>query len=342
MKTKLLAAAMCAAMSFAAGAAMAQDGDGVARPNAYPFAAAKGVDSHAIDKPLAGAVNKGKYSDKTWKYGPSGDVPAGAKTLWNPAMIKLKNGGKLFSATVDGHNTPEQYCAAANVETNDFIWTEMQHSSGTWHDVRLMWTACPHAHAVPGVRIPNANEFDEQHATDMGALVLVIPTVRSLAEGKEGAKWAFFPPMGQRSAGEQLASQAAFWGNDDYAGRAYRQTINQNLVLIEMIETLDGIRDADKIAKIPGVSGLFAASSDLGNFSGYRQGEPDYERLINAVHDATLKAHIHLCGPSSWSDRPDFDCFQGGPPGVGRGAGGAGRGRGARGAAGGAAPAPAQ
>ncbi len=49
----------------------------------------------------------------------------------------------------------------------DFIWTEMQHGAGTWHGVKNMWAACPHARAVPGVRIPNANELDEQHAMDM-------------------------------------------------------------------------------------------------------------------------------------------------------------------------------
>ena len=65
-------------------------------------------------------------------------------------------------------------------------------------------------------------------------------------------------------------------------------------------------------ANVPGVSALFAASGDLGNFSGFRQGTPDYERAINIVHDATLKAGIRLCGPIAWRDRPDFTCFQAG------------------------------
>jgi len=37
---------------------------------------------------------------------------------------------------------------------------------------------------------------------------------------------------------------------------------------------------------------------------------PDYERLINVVHDAALAAGKRLCGPFSWRDRPDFTCFQ--------------------------------
>jgi hypothetical protein len=55
-----------------------------------------------------------------------------------------------------------------------------------------------------------------------------------------------------------------------------------------------------------------AAGGDLGNFSGYAQGSPDYERLINIVHDAAISAGKRLCGPFNWRDRPDFTCFQNG------------------------------
>jgi 2-keto-3-deoxy-L-rhamnonate aldolase RhmA len=63
---------------------------------------------------------------------------------------------------------------------------------------------------------------------------------------------------------------------------------------------------------VPGVHAIFAASSDLGNFAGYKQGDPDYEREINMVHDAAIKAGKKLCGPLAWKDRPDFTCFQAG------------------------------
>jgi 2-keto-3-deoxy-L-rhamnonate aldolase RhmA len=79
-----------------------------------------------------------------------------------------------------------------------------------------------------------------------------------------------------------------------------------------MIESLEGLQHADAIAKVPGVSAVFAASGDLGNFTGYRQGTADYERAINIVHDAAIKAGVRLCGPFAWRDRPDFTCFQAG------------------------------
>src|SRR5258705_4894308 len=79
-----------------------------------------------------------------------------------------------------------------------------------------------------------------------------------------------------------------------------------------MLETLEALKNAEEIAKVPGITAVFAASGDLGNCSGYRMGDPDYERLINIVHDATIKAGKKLCGTFAWKDRPDFTCFQAG------------------------------
>ena len=157
------------------------------------------------------------------------------------------------------------------------------------------------------MRVAYADEREIQHATDAGALVVVIPTVDTPAEGAAGRDWTFFPPLGKRSLGGGQAFE--MWGN---VPGGYRNTANDNIVLIEMIETIEGVKNAAEIASIPGVTAIFAASGDLGNFSGYKQGTPDYERLINAVHDAALGAGKRLCGPFAWRDRPDFTCFQNG------------------------------
>jgi 2-keto-3-deoxy-L-rhamnonate aldolase RhmA len=189
----------------------------------------------------------------------------------------------------------------------DFIWTEHQHNGRDWDDTQKMWATCPYAKAVPGVRVAYTDEREEQHALDAGALVLVVPTVRSYEEAIKARDWAFFPPLGRRSNGGGQAF--SLYAN---VPGGYRQTINDNLVLILMIETLAGLKDADRIAKIPGVTAVFAASGDLGNHSGYKQNDPDYEREINIVHDAAIKAGVRLCGPLAWRDRPDFTCFQAG------------------------------
>jgi 2-keto-3-deoxy-L-rhamnonate aldolase RhmA len=271
----------------------------------FPLAAPAGKDSGAMTKPLPGGVNQGAIDEKTWKYGHAFDGPANSK-IWNPVKLKMMRGEKVTGGTVFASSDPSTYCAMANAGY-DFIWTEMQHDSRDWENVAKMWQACPHAKAVPGVRVAYADEREIQHAMDAGALVIVIPTVRTLEEGKAGRDWVYFPPLGKRSQGGGPAFSADFWGN---VPGGYRNTINDNVVLIEMIETVGGAAQAREIAAIPGVDAVFAASGDLGNFSGYKQGDPDYERLINVVHDAAIAAGKRLCGPFAWRDRPDFTCFQ--------------------------------
>jgi 2-keto-3-deoxy-L-rhamnonate aldolase RhmA len=271
----------------------------------FPLAAPAGKDSGAKQTPPAGSANSGPFDVAGWKYGPQFKAPADAK-LWNPAMAKLKAGGKVTGATVFSSTDPATYCAMANAGY-DFIWTEMQHNDRDWGAAARMWRTCPHAKAVPGVRLAYTDEREIQHATDAGALVIVVPTVDTVEEATEARNWTYFPPLGRRSNGGGQAFDPSMWGN---VPGTYRATANDNIVLVLMIETLEGVKNAHEIAKIPGVTALFAASGDLGNFSGYAQGSPDYERLINIVHDAAIGAGKRLCGPFAWRDRPDFTCFQ--------------------------------
>jgi len=297
MKVSPLFAALCAIAGNSS--ALAQND---VPAGSFPFAAKAGVDSHADKIAPPGAINQGRFNMNSWKFGPAFDAPANTP-LWNPVKLKMMRGEKITSVTVMGNADPDVYCAAANSGV-DFVWTEMQHSAGTWDSVQKMWSRCPNAKAVPGVRIPSANQFDEQHALDLGAMVLVVPTVHSVAEAREAVKWAYYPTKGGRSQGNMSAAYSKVPGG-------YHNTFNNNLVLIAMIETLDGLRDADKIAALPGIDAVFAASGDLSNFTGYKQGDPDYERAINIVHDAALRAGKYLCGPWFWLNRPDFKCFQG-------------------------------
>jgi 2-keto-3-deoxy-L-rhamnonate aldolase RhmA len=273
----------------------------------FPLAAPAGKDSGAINTAPAGAVNQGPFNPASWKYGSNWNPPAGAK-IWNPVKLKMMQGGKVTGGTVFNTTDPAVYCAMANAGY-DFIWTEMQHDPKDWSSVAKMWATCPNAKAVPGTRVAYTDEKEIQHAVDSGALVVVVPTVDTVEEATAARNWAYFPPLGRRSNGGGVAFGPNMWGG---VPGGYRQTINDNLVLVLMIETLEGLKNADEIAKIPGVTAIFAASGDLGNFSGFAQGTPDYERAINIVHDAAIKAGKRLCGPFAWRDRPDFTCFQAG------------------------------
>jgi 2-keto-3-deoxy-L-rhamnonate aldolase RhmA len=260
-------------------------------------------------------TNKGGINPDSWVYGPRNDDTTGGM-IWNPARAEMMAGGDVIGRTMSSNDLATmntRYCTLASESNADFTWTEMQHSGIDWGDAWRMWAyassaSCPARRAIPGVRIAYTDEREIQHALDGGAMVLVVPTVDTVEEAKEVVQWAYFPPFGRRSAGgSQTAAVLAPWIPQ---GVSYRQTFNNNLVLIVMIETIEGVKNAEAIAKVPGIHGVFAASGDLGNFSGYAEGDADYEKLITAVHDATLKAGKRLCGPFRWVDRPGFSCFQ--------------------------------
>ena len=217
-------------------------------------------------------------------------------------MLKTMKGEKVTGGTVFSTDTPETYCAMANAGYH-FVWTEMQHDSRDWGAVGRMWKACPHAKVVPRVRVAYSDEREIQHAMDLGALVIVIPKVRSVEEGKAATEGTMFPPVGKRSQGVGQAFNPEMWGN--VTGGVSRHHQQQRI--------------ADRDDRDAGWRGSRARSrGNSGRHrdfrrqrrSGYKQGTPDYERLINVVHDAAISAGKRLCGPFAWRDRPDFTCFR--------------------------------
>jgi len=227
--------------------------------------------------------------------------PNGPVRMYNTAKKKLMEGKQIVGVTIASPD-PNIYCAAAN-SGFDYTWIEMQHSPLTYSDVAKMIWACRGATAMPFIRVPDATESEIQKATDIGALGIIVPTVDTVEKTQNAVKWAKYPPQGRRSMGN--GQYGALWGSD------YRQSINDNMLVVIMIETPLGVANAKEIAAVPGVDVIFAASTDLGNFSGTKQGEPRYEQMVTTIHDTVLKAGLKLGGPLAWKGRQGFSFFQG-------------------------------
>ena len=223
------------------------------------------------------------------------------RKLYNTAKQKMNEGKQIIGATILSPD-PNIYCAVAN-SGFDYLMIEMQHSTITYADAALMIWSCRGAPAMPFIRIPDATEGDIQKATDVGAVGIIVPTVDTAEKARTAVKWALYPPTGYRSQG--TGQGAALWGSD------YRQTFNDNVTMVMMIETPAGAAVADQIAAVPGVDVVFIGSGDLGNFSGKRQGDAEYEAMVTRIHDATLKAGKKLAGPLAWKDRPGFTVLMG-------------------------------
>ena len=226
---------------------------------------------------------------------------SGGPRIFNTVKQKLAAGKQVVGGTVSIPDA-ETYCAMAN-SGFDFTWIEMQHSPLTYQDVARMVGYCKGAPAMPFVRVPDATEGDIQKAADLGAVGIIIPMVDDVQKVRNAVKFAKYPPLGKRSQG---GGQYGFlWGQQ------YRQLANDNIMIVAMIESPQGVEIAEELAKIPEVDVIFVASTDLSSFSGLKQGDPKYEAMAAKVRDVTLKHKKIVAGPLAWKNREGYMFFQG-------------------------------
>src|SRR5438128_2249564 len=175
--------------------------------------------------------------------------------LYNNAKQKLLDGKQIYGYTISKLDT-KLYCEMA--QHWDFIWFEMQHSTMSFRDVEEMIAACPRPAATPIIRVPDEFESTIQKATDIGALGIDIPTVDTVEKAVAGARYSRYPPEGRRSMGGNQAQ--SIWGVN---GINYRNTINDNMLVIEQIETPVGVSNALNIASVQGVDVILGSTGDM-------------------------------------------------------------------------------
>jgi 4-hydroxy-2-oxoheptanedioate aldolase len=110
---------------------------------------------------------------------------------------------------------------------------------------------------TPLVRVPWNEPGIIGKALDGGAWGIICPMINNKAEAKALADAALYPPIGKRSNGP---IRAAAYG----VMSSYQSTANDNVMVIPMIETQDGINNIDEILSVPGISGIYIGPSDMG------------------------------------------------------------------------------
>jgi 2-keto-3-deoxy-L-rhamnonate aldolase RhmA len=219
-----------------------------------------------------------------WGWMAHSYVSAGTRRpFWNKAKEMLFSGQQVTSFTISAFD-PELYCEVR--KHYGFVWFEMQHSTMSWDEVARMIAACPGADgAAPFIRMPDQLESSIQKATDLGAIGLIFPTIRDGHQALEAARYSRFPPFGRRSSGSGQAARV--WAG---VPGGYANTFNDNMLVVMMIETIDGMLNADEIANTFGVDVVIQGNNDLSRFSGWGQNDPRYQSLLTISRNATLRA----------------------------------------------------
>jgi 2-keto-3-deoxy-L-rhamnonate aldolase RhmA len=276
--------------------------------------------------PIGGTLTPAKADERGWGWQVKAMMnPATPRPLYNRAKERLLQDKQITSYTISSYD-PELYCEVG--KHFDYIWFEMQHSTMSYDEVKRMIVACPRVGAAPMVRMPDALEASIQKATDLGALGIIVPTVDDALEARDAARFSRYPPFGRRSAGG--GAYREIW---NAPGMNYRATINDNMLVTVMIETLEGVAMANEIAATHGVDVILLGNNDLASFSGWSQHDPRYQDAIIKVHDAALKYGKYYGNAgeqylSGYAVSADTRMVQNGPACDGWRPAGRGRGRG--------------
>jgi 4-hydroxy-2-oxoheptanedioate aldolase len=120
---------------------------------------------------------------------------------------------------------------------------------------------------------------------DNGADAVMLPMIHNAAHAAEAAAYAKYPPLGTRGVG---TGRAFGYGAYEAVESDFYRTANSRTKCHVMIETVSALHDAEAIAALPAVDGLFIGPSDLslargrGAFRFTSEDENDFRTVARA------------------------------------------------------------
>ena len=180
----------------------------------------------------------------------------------------------------------------------DWIFIDMEHSPMSAEKVTALTQAIVAASAgqcVPVIRTPSHGVEWIKWALDCGAPGIIIPMVNNAIEAESIIQRALYPPRGQRSFGPFLAPFADTDSSSDVAKYLSQKTVT--LAIILMIESVEGVKNAEEILSVKGVTGCFIGSFDLRSSLGLPGGdgeEPEFIEALEKVLAIGRRLSLHI------------------------------------------------
>jgi 2-keto-3-deoxy-L-rhamnonate aldolase RhmA len=175
----------------------------------------------------------------------------------------------------------------------DFVLFDLEHSGFSFETVKSAIRYFEAAGIAVICRVPSKNYDHIARACDMGAEGIMVPMVGSAEEARAILDCMKYYPEGKRGVALQVA-------HDNYrpGDVAKKQAAaNKRTTLFCQIETAEGVRNADKIAALPGVDCLWVGHFDLSTSLGIpgQFGDPKFTGAIETVA-AAIQRHGKALG----------------------------------------------
>jgi 4-hydroxy-2-oxoheptanedioate aldolase len=208
----------------------------------------------------------------------------------NKAKQILRAGGTIFSSSV---RLPEPgLCELLGYAGFDFVLIDGEHGATDGGTIDRLVQGCFAGDTVPIVRVLRNDEPESiMKALDLGAQGILIPHCRTADDARRLKQSAEYPPRGKRGFGPGRGSK---WGL--VSTPEYFRTIDDSILLIALIEDVEGVENIDEIAAV-GLDLLWVGTGDLAADLGV-PGQTDHPKVMEAAATvlAACRKHEIACG----------------------------------------------
>ena len=181
----------------------------------------------------------------------------------NTTKQKLLDGKVVFGAIV-GEYAPTTVELLGAIGF-DFIMIDCEHGSMGLLEVENLVRAAETAAITPMARVPDHAASTILRFLDRGVQGVIVPHVNTRAQAEAVVKAARYYPEGERSIGSTRAH--------DYNVGVSRQDstrwLNEQVLVIPMIESVEAVANLDEILRVPGIDVLHCAPNDLAQSMGF-------------------------------------------------------------------------
>jgi 2-keto-3-deoxy-L-rhamnonate aldolase RhmA len=185
-------------------------------------------------------------------------MSAAPSALVNPVKQRLEAGDVALGMPVRLGRSAD-IVRIARATGHDFIFIDVQHAIFNLETIANLCNVALALGVAPLVRVRSVDDLDVSMLLDNGANGIVFPDVNTAADARKAVDLCRFPPLGKRSVGASFPQ---------YDCRAVPLAqcvpeIDAQTLVVCMIETAEGLRNAEAIAEVEGVDVLHVGSNDL-------------------------------------------------------------------------------
>lgn len=204
----------------------------------------------------------------------------------NTLKLKIESGQPVFGLFVSiPHPVIVEMIGHAEY---DFVIIDHEHAAIGMEQIEELVRAAELLGMTPLVRVSGIHRTEILKVLDCGAQGIVIPHVQQREQLEEAARHAYYHPIGRRSLNSGRAGTFAKYALTDYIREA-----NEAVMLVPMVESIEGIRNREGILTHPQVSFVLEGAADLSQSLGVPW-QTHHPEVLDHLEQLRLTAH--QCG----------------------------------------------